>query len=284
MRACIHWEDKPCVTSRKQNDFGSLALEERPEAVPMPMPKPEPSIEPHLSVVIPMYNEAGRLAKSAPELAGYFKKQPYSYEFVIVDDGSSDGTAALARELFGPGDHVRVVESRPNRGKGHAVKVGMLAARGKIRLFCDADLSTPPDEIERFWPWLEQGYKVVIGSRKMSGAKITRHQPVWRENLGKVFTWLTNQIATKDISDVTCGFKCFTHDAARQLFSRSVIDDWSFDAEVLFLAQRFRYRIKEVPVTWHDTPGTKVRLWQDALRSLRGLMKIRVNAWRGLYK
>jgi len=118
----------------------------------------------------------------------------------------------------------------------------------------------------------------------MKGAHIDRHQPWWRENLGKVFTWLTNHIATKGISDITCGFKVFTADATECLFSRSVIDDWSFDAEVLFIAQRMGYKIKEVPVSWHDTPGTKVRLLKDATRSLAGLARIRLNAMQGKYK
>ena len=231
-----------------------------------------------------MYNEAARLSDSLPKLIEYFEKQPYAHEYVLVDDGSSDNTVAIARELFGAGKRVRVIESRPNRGKGHALKVGMLAARGKVQLFSDADLSTPPSEVERFLPCFAEGYQVVIGSRKMQGAHITRHQPLWRESLGKVFTWLTNQIATKGISDITCGFKCFTHEASQALFSRSVIDDWSFDAEILFVAQRKGYRIKEVPVTWNDKPGTKVRLWKDALNSIIGLMRIRMNAMRGLYK
>lgn len=240
--------------------------------------------QPRLSIVIPLYNETKRLPKSAPTLIQFFAGQPYTYEFVFVDDGSSDNTADLARDLFGMVPNTRVIESKPNRGKGHAVKVGMLAARGEMRLFCDADLSTPLDEIDKFWPFLEKGYKVVIGSRKMKGAHIDRHQPWWRENLGKVFTWLTNHIATKDISDITCGFKIFAADATEKIFSRSVIDDWSFDAEVLFIAQRLGYRIKEVPVSWHDTPGTKVRLIKDAARSLQGLMRIRMNSIRGKYR
>src|SRR5919198_3679614 len=155
------------------------------EPVPEPEPAPEPEAQPYLSIVIPMYNEAKRLSDSLPRLTAYFERQPYTYEYVAVDDGSTDGTVALARELFGESRRVRIIESRPNRGKGHAVKVGMLAARGKVQLFCDADLSTPPLEIERFLPCLDAGYKVVIGSRKMRGAHITRHQPLWRENLGK---------------------------------------------------------------------------------------------------
>jgi dolichyl-phosphate beta-glucosyltransferase len=259
-------------------------VEQQTQTEPVPQPAPDPEAEPYLSIVIPMYNEANRLSDSLPKLIGYFERQPYTHEYVAVDDGSSDGTVALARELFGAGRRVRIIESRPNRGKGHAVKVGMLAARGKVQLFCDADLSTPPSEIERFLPCFEAGYKVVIGSRKMQGAHITRHQPLWRESLGKVFTWLTNQIATKNISDITCGFKCFTYEASQDLFSRSVIDDWSFDAEVLFIAQQRGYDIKEVPVTWYDKPGTKVRLWKDALRSIQGLLRIRMNAMRGMYK
>lgn len=237
-----------------------------------------------LSVVIPMYNETKRIRETIPILLAYFADQPYKHEFVIVDDGSTDGTPALVRELFSSVENLQVLEERPNRGKGSAVRVGMLAARGKCVLFCDADLATPPGELDKFWRWLDAGYDVVIGSRKMAGANIVRHQPKWRENLGKVFTWLTNTLATRGISDVTCGFKCFTHDAAQALFSRAKLNDWSFDAEVLFIAQRRRFRIKEVPVTWHDKPGTKVRLVQDAARSLAGLMKIRINGFRGKYR
>jgi dolichyl-phosphate beta-glucosyltransferase len=237
-----------------------------------------------LSVVIPMYNETKRIGNTVPRLLAYFATQPYRYEFVIVDDGSTDDTAALARKLFASTENVRVLEERPNKGKGSAVRTGMLAAKGKVVLFCDADLATPPSELDKFWRWLDDGYDVVIGSRKMAGANIVRHQPKWRENLGKVFTWLTNILATKGISDVTCGFKCFSHKAAQELFSRARLNDWSFDAEVLFIAQRLGYRIKEVPVTWHDQPGTKVRLLKDATRSIAGLAKIRLNAMRGRYK
>lgn len=255
-----------------------------PQTQAIPATSTSTAQEPYLSVVIPLYNETQRLPKSAPRLIEYFANQPYSYEFVFVDDGSTDGTAQMARDLFKEVRNLKVIESRPNRGKGHAVKVGMLGAQGKIRLFCDADLSTPLGEVEKFWPFLQDGYKVVIGSRKMKGATIDRHQPWWRENLGKVFTWLTNHIATRGLSDITCGFKAFTDDASQRLFSRSVIDDWSFDAEVLFIAQMLGYRIKEVPVHWHDAPGTKVRLLKDATRSLQGLAKIRLNGIRGKYK
>jgi dolichyl-phosphate beta-glucosyltransferase len=238
---------------------------------------------PRLSVVIPMYNESHRMKDSLPRLRDYFRGRSYSVEFVVVDDGSRDNTVELAWQILGR-DAVRVLEEKPNRGKGHAVKVGMLAADGEKVLFTDADLSTPPDELEKFWEWFDNGYDVVIGSRKMKGAVLERHQPLWRESMGKVFTWLTNRIATRDISDITCGFKCFTHNAAQELFSRSIIDDWSFDAEVLFIAQQHGLKIKEVPVHWHDERGTKVRIARDAARAMAGLIKIRMNGMRGKYR
>ena len=238
---------------------------------------------PRLSVVIPMYNESHRMKGSLPRLRDYFRGQPYSVEFVVVDDGSHDNTIELAWQILGR-DGVRVLEEKPNRGKGHAVKVGMLAAEGDKVLFTDADLSTPPEELEKFWQWFDKGYDVVIGSRKMKGAVLERHQPLWRESMGKVFTWLTNHIATRGISDITCGFKCFTHSAAQELFSRSIINDWSFDAEVLYIAQQRGLKIKEVPVHWHDERGTKVRIARDAARAMAGLIKIRLNGMRGMYK
>ena len=239
--------------------------------------------EPRLSVVVPMYNETTRMRKSLPQLLDYLAAQPYSYEVVVVDDGSADETPALAREMLAAVPQYRVIETRPNRGKGHALRVGMTASRGQYVLFTDADLSTPPAELDKFWPWLEQGIDVVIGSRKMEGAVLTRRQPWWRERLGKVFTWLSDHLATRDISDVTCGFKSFSRRAAHDLFRRARIDDWSFDAEILFLAQRRGYGIKEVPVTWHDERGTKVRVLRDGLRALRGLLRIRLNAATGRY-
>ncbi|HUS15356.1 MAG TPA: dolichyl-phosphate beta-glucosyltransferase [Chloroflexia bacterium] len=239
--------------------------------------------EPRLSVVIPMYNEAARMRNSLPSLLSYLAAQPYSYEVIAVDDGSADNTVALARELLAAVPDHRVIETRPNRGKGHALRAGMPASRGQFVLFTDADLSTPPAELEKFWPWLEQGVDVVIGSRKMAGAVLVRRQPWLRERMGKVFTWLSDRLATRDISDVTCGFKVFTRPAAHDLFRRGRLNDFSFDAEILFLAQRRGYTIKEVPVTWHDERGTTVRLVRDAMRALRGLLRIRANAATGRY-
>ncbi len=231
-----------------------------------------------------MYNETHRLERSLPRLLDYLHTLDYSYEIVVVDDGSTDGTADMASQLLEGEANCRVLPQPQNRGKGHAVKVGMLAARGSYVLFTDADLSTPPEELAKFWPAFDEGYDIVIGSRKMEGANVVRHQPLWRETLGKVFTFLSDVIATRGISDVTCGFKCFSNESAHAVFRLSRISDWSFDAEVLFISQHLGYRIKEVPVTWLDEPGTKVRLWKDALKALRGLFRIRVNWARGMYR
>lgn len=238
---------------------------------------------PHLSVVIPMYNEAARITKSLHRLAAYFSDKTYSYEVVLVDDGSSDDSIAVARRELGEVPSLRVVGSDRNYGKGHAVRMGMLRAKGDYVLFTDADLSTPIEELDKFWPRFEQGFDVVIGSRKMKGAEIIRHQPWWRENMGKVFTWLTNRLVTRNLSDLTCGFKSFRRAAAQDIFSHQTLHDWSFDAEIMFIAQRRGHRIKEVAVRWHDERGTKVRIVRDTLRSIRGLIKIRLNGARGLY-
>ena len=236
-----------------------------------------------LSVVIPMYNAAQRFPQAAPILLRYLQAQSYPYEIVVVSDGSSDNTVEVARTALAAAPAVRVLEYQPNQGKGHALRTGMTAAQGDFVLFTDADMSTPPDELDAFWPALEQGYDVVIGSRKMSGAQLTRRQPWLREHLGKVFTWLSDRLVTRNISDVTCGFKVFTRRAAHDLFRRGRIDDWSYDAEILFLAQWRGYRIQEVPVRWHDEQGSKVNMLRDGLRAFRGLLRIRWNGLVGRY-
>jgi len=203
-------------------------------------------------------------------------------EIVIVDDGSTDGTVAVARRLGRDlGVPLRVLGSE-HRGKGHAVRIGMTGARGRAVLMADADLSTSIDELDRFLPYLRDGAQVVIGSRKMHGAVIEVRQPILRETMGRVFTFLT-QLFIVRVSDATCGFKLFTRDAAREIFSRMTLDDWSFDAEALFLARKLGYVVREVPVAWRDEAGTKVHRGKDAVRAAIGLVRIRWNALSGRY-
>lgn len=233
-----------------------------------------------LSIIVPALDEEVRLPATLRRILDWADGQRRRVEIVVVDDGSADRTAEVAVER---GDsRVRLLRLPANRGKGAALRAGVAASRGAFVLVTDADLSTPIEEAAALLAALEAGADVAIGSRKMPGATIVVHQPWLRERLGKVFTWLARQLIA-DVSDVTCGFKAFRGAAARDIFSRVRVYDWSFDAEVLLLATRLGYRLREVPVRWADCAGTKVRLGRDVLRSLEGLARIRLNAARGRY-
>ena len=238
--------------------------------------------EPELSIVIPAFNEAGRIADPLRRIRDHIRGRSLAAEVVIVDDGSTDGTPDVVRRLAEQLGLVLRVLGSEHRGKGHAVRIGMTGARGRAVLMTDADLSTPIDELDRFLPYLRDGAHVVIGSRKMDGAVLEVRQPILREAMGRVFTLLT-QILVVRVSDATCGFKLFTRDAARQIFSRLTLDDWSFDAEALFVARKLGYAIREVPIHWRDEAGTKVHRGRDAMRAAFGLMRIRWNALSGRY-
>jgi glycosyltransferase involved in cell wall biosynthesis len=237
---------------------------------------------PGLSLIVPAYNEAGRIAEPLRAIAAFAAGLPGGAEIVVVDDGSTDATAAVVRELA-PVLPVplALVAYAPNRGKGHALRAGFAAARGARLLFTDADLSTPIEEAPRLLAALEHA-DLAIGSRKTAGAAVEVHQPWLREQMGRAFTWLVRQLVAP-VSDATCGFKAFRGDVGRDLFSRLRIERWGFDAEILLVARRRGYRITEVPVRWADRAGTKVNLARDALRSLGELAAMRWNAARGRY-
>ena len=238
---------------------------------------------PWFSLVVPAFNERDRIGPSLHEMDAYLASQPYHAEIVVVDDGSSDGTVGLvnqiAKELVTP---LRLLRYEQNRGKGRALIVGMTASRGDRILFTDADLSTPIEETAPLLAALESGADVVIGSRKGEGSQIRVHQPWYREQLGKVFTFIVRLLVAQ-VTDVTCGFKAFRGEVGRDLFSRLRIDDWSFDAELLMLTRQRGYKLAEVAVSWEDRPGTKVSLLRDGIGSLIGLFRIRWNAAQGIY-
>ena len=239
---------------------------------------------PFLSIVIPAFNEEKRIGKTLEEVAAYLESSPFPAEIIVVDDGSIDNTVKISKEIAQRCNLcLQVIQNDKNEGKGFAVKRGVLSANGDYIMFMDADHSTSIKELEKFLPWLQSGYDVVIGSRKTEGASILLHQPWYRENMGKVFTILANSLLRLNVSDITCGFKCFSNSAAQNLFSRQILKDWSFDAEILFLARQLGFRIKEIPVSWKDTPNTRVRLVKDAWKSLLGFLKIKLNQWKGLY-
>jgi len=236
-----------------------------------------------LSVVVPAYQEARRIADGLRQIDVYLAERGHAAEIVVVDDGSADDTVEVVREVARTlSCPVWLVVSQHNRGKGHALKLGFAAARGERILFTDADLSTPIACADDVLAPLDEGYDFVLGSRKMRGARLEVRQPWLRETLGKGFTWIARWLIA-DVSDLTCGFKAFRGEVGRDLFARVRIDDWSFDAELLLIAGQRGVRLKEVPVAWHDREGTKVRLLRDIASTLAGLVRMRVHLLSGRY-
>jgi len=243
------------------------------------------SAEPHLSVVIPAYNEESRLPTTLKSVCGYLERQSYRWEVLVVDDGSTDGTAVVAETRAACDRRVRLMRhpDSANHGKGAAVRLGMLAAGGKFLLFMDADNSTTIDHVERFWPALEGGCDVVIGSRNIAGAVIAVRQPAYKEMAGRLGNWIIRTLAVPGIMDTQAGFKMFSARAARELFGRQTIDRWGYDVELLAIARELGLRVGELPIRWENAPGSKVR-WNTYLEVLHDVWRIRQNLNAGRYR
>ena len=237
---------------------------------------------PFLSVVIPAHNEARRLPGTMEQLLPFLAAQPYEAEIVIVENGSSDDTLALAREYQRAHPDVVRVFHEPARGKGLAVRRGMLEARGDYRFLCDADLSMPVEELPRFLPPQLTDFDIAIASRELPGSRRVG-EPRYRHLVGRAFNWMVRLMALPGFQDTQCGFKCFRAAVAEDVFRYQTLTGMSFDVEVLFIARRRGYRIVEVPITWYFDPDSRVRLVQDSLRMGIDLLTIRWNAWRGRY-
>lgn len=233
-----------------------------------------------LSIVVPIFNESKRIHKLT-DFQNFINKTKFKIQLVLVNDGSTDNTLLKIKNVL-KGKKFKLVNYQVNKGKGYALKKGMLAAEGKYILFTDLDLSTPLFEIKKFLPYLKT-HHVVIGTRKSDQAKLLARQPIIREYLGKGFTNLSRLILQLNLSDFTCGFKCFQKEAAHDIFSRVSINRWGFDAEVLFISKIKKYKIKEVPVIWQNDLQTKVKFPQDIFNSFIELIKIRTNAFQGKY-
>jgi dolichyl-phosphate beta-glucosyltransferase len=205
------------------------------------------------------------------------------FELIVIDDGSSDGTAQLVQSIQAGIKNLILISYASNRGKGYAVRMGVREARGKHILFMDADLSTPINFLDGFLSCLENGFPIVIGTRKHAAARILQHQPTWREWMGRMFTRISNAILGLHNSDFTCGFKAFHREVAKKIFGLQKIDRWAFDSEVLFLARFCGYPVAEVPVSWINSSDTKVRIVRDTITSFFSLWKIRWNAMTGKY-
>ena len=238
----------------------------------------------HLSVIIPAYNEEKRLPGTLAEIEKYLSRQNYDWEIIVVSDGSTDRTTEIVREKMKNSQNLRLSEFKKRLGKGGGVREGMLAAKGDFRLFTDADNSTAIDQVEKMWPHLNQGYDVVIGSRDVKGAILDPPQPFLRKMiLGSGFKLLRKLIIDLwSLADTQCGFKCFTQKAARDLFPRLTIFGFSFDAEVLVLAKKFGYKIKETPIYWKNDLESKVK-FKSVVKMFFELWKIRCNLITGKY-
>lgn len=213
-----------------------------------------------LSVVIPAFNEAHRLPGTLQEVLAYLARQPYRAEVVVVDDGSTDATARLVREWPAPPTTLRLLAHPDgrNHGKGATVRRGLTAAVGRYRLFMDADNSTTLDHVETFWPWFEQGYDVVIGSRDVAGAHVVIHQPWYKELGGKVGNVVIRALAAPGIADTQAGFKMFSQRCIEAILPRLTIERWGFDVELIVAARCRGYRIKELPITWRNNAASTV--------------------------
>lgn len=235
-----------------------------------------------LSVVIPAYNEETRLPKTMASVLEYLRRQSYEWEVVVVDDGSRDKTADFVRQTTITESRVRLLQYGQNRGKGFAVRYGMTHTQGKYRLFMDADNSTTIDHVERFLPFFELGFDVVIGSRDIEGATIAVHQAGWKELLGDMGNWWIQFWAVPGIKDTQAGFKIFRAQAAQEVFSVLTLDRWGFDVEALAVARHKGYKVLEQPIKWVNDPNSKVSAGAY-LDVLREVVQVRINLWRGKY-
>jgi dolichyl-phosphate beta-glucosyltransferase len=238
----------------------------------------------HLSVIIPAYNEEQRLPATLEDVLHYLSAQRYRSEVLVVDDGSSDGTANTAAGFVGGAIPVRLCAhpDHTNRGKGAAVRLGMLTARGEFRLFMDADNSTSVDQIAGFWPFLEQGWDIVIGSRRAAGARIVVHQARHKEIAGRFGNWMIRMLAVPGVLDTQAGFKILTRTCVERIFPQLTVDRWGFDIEILAVARHLGYRIREVPIAWINSPASKVGAG-SYFEVMEDVWRIRRNLKSGLY-
>jgi glycosyltransferase involved in cell wall biosynthesis len=235
-----------------------------------------------LSIIIPAYNEAQRLPAAIDLLTSYLDRHPSRVEVLIVENGSTDATPQLADAVAKRDGRFRALHTS-RAGKGLAVRTGMLAGTGSVVVFCDVDFSMPIEEVDSLVGAVESGADVAIASREVSGARRIG-EPGRRHFMGRIFNGLVRVLALPGLQDTQCGFKAFRLDVARDLFTRSVLDGWAFDVEVLYVARRRGYRICEVPIIWRYDPSSRVRPFRDTMAMLRELMQIRRNARSGRYE
>jgi dolichyl-phosphate beta-glucosyltransferase len=238
---------------------------------------------PEFSVVFPAYNEEARLEPTIREAAVYFRAKRIPVEIIVVDDGSRDRTSALVLRLAAEYEEIRLIRLAANRGKGYAVRSGVVNAEGEYILFADADGSTPIAEIERLHAAVMAGKPIAIGSRELAGDGVQVRARIYRRLMGRAFHALVSALTVRGIRDTQCGFKLLRSRVAHDLFSRMRMDGFSFDVELLMMAQRRGYGVAEIPVNWTHRAGSRVSLVTDSVRMARDLFIIRAHALRGHY-
>ncbi len=236
---------------------------------------------PLLSIIIPAYNEEIRLPDTLERIQRFIELQTYAVEVVIVENGSRDRTLQIARDFAAKHPQFHALHEE-RRGKGNAVRTGMLAAAGEYHFICDADLSMPIEQVNRFLPPQLVSMDVAIASREAPGS-MRYNEPEYRHLTGRVFNTLVRWLALPGLQDTQCGFKCFRAGVAADVFQCQTIDGWTFDVEVLYIARRYGYKIQEIPIDWYFNPDSKVRVLRDSWQMFKDLLRIRANGRRGVY-
>lgn len=235
------------------------------------------------TIIIPAYNERERITSTLDKVLAYIASERWRAEIVVVNDGSRDDTAEIVKQYAQSNPAVRLIENPGNRGKGYSVRNGVLHALGDVLLFTDADLSSPIYEATKLFNAIDNGADLAIGSRWLRSELQTEKQPLYRQLFGRIFNLLLRGILGLNYKDTQCGFKAFTREAATNIFTRQKIDRWGFDPEILFLANRLKYRVEEVPVEWAHDSRSKINPLVDGFKMFLELLRIRWNSLTGSY-
>ena len=240
-------------------------------------------MDPVYSIIIPAYNESARLGATLEKVLAYVHSQRWDAEVIVVNDGSRDSTPEIVRAFAAKDAALRLVENPGNRGKGYSVRNGMLNARGQVMLFSDADLSSPIEEASKLIQALEEGADIAIGSRWLRAETQTRRQPLHRQLFGRIFNLLLRLTLGLKFKDTQCGFKAFKRPATQAVFPLQRIERWGFDPEILFLARKFGFQVREVPVVWGHSGGARINPLVDGTRMFLEMLRIRWNDLAGKY-
>lgn len=236
----------------------------------------------YLSIIVPAYNEEDRIENTLRSISAYLSRRSYLYEVIVVSDGSKDKTVYVVSRLITEFPYIRLIDDKENHGKGWAVRQGMLKAKGNIRLFMDADNSTSIEQVEGMFHYFEEGFDVVIGSRRVIGAVISKHQSWLRENVGQIFNLFVRVLHGIPMKDTQAGFKAFSSAAAEKIFPMQTIWHWVFDVELLVISRQCGLKVKEVPIIWKNDSRSHVK-FRSAAKTLLDLVKVKLNLLSGVY-